>query len=481
MISFKHTKHSNKIILQCQDKDIFNNIREHFSIKNTGASFARRKFGGRSFSIKDRKYAITPTGKFDIGLFYEIEKYIIDKQIVSDVTIDDSVTNLLKIGKSYEVHTRFNKQLRDYQIDVIDKALKLGWGTCVLGTGAGKTLVTAALIENYYLNSNNKNTFKCLVVVPDLGLVTQTYNEFLESGISFSVSQWTGKKQPDFECNVIICNMGILQSQFSQNEWITFVDLLIVDEAHKIKSDNKVSKIISSIKTPNRYGFTGTLPEDDYEKWFIMGKLGPVIYEKSSFELRSESYLTNVDIKIIKLVYNKPAIPKITDSKYRNELEFLYTNKSRNMFIQKLCNKLNYNTLILVNHINHGEYLYDLIKSTSSKQVFFIRGAVEVEERERIKQLMEKFDNIICIAISAIFSTGVNIHNIHNIMFVAGGKSFIRTVQSIGRGLRLNSNKEKLVIYDICDDLKYSTQHSLKRKDIYIKEKINYIQKTILI
>ena len=212
-----------------------------------------------------------------------------------------------------------------------------------------------------------------------------------------------------------------------------------------------------------------------------MGKLGPVIYEKSSFELRSESYLTNVDIKIIKLVYNKPAIPKITDSKYRNELEFLYTNKSRNMFIQKLCNKLNYNTLILVNHINHGEYLYDLIKSTSSKQVFFIRGAVEVEERERIKQLMEKFDNIICIAISAIFSTGVNIHNIHNIMFVAGGKSFIRTVQSIGRGLRLNSNKEKLVIYDICDDLKYSTQHSLKRKDIYIKEKINYIEKTILI
>lgn len=481
MISFKHTKQSNKIILQCQDKDVFNNIREHFSIKNTGASFARRRFGGRSFSISDRKYAITPTGKFDIGLFFEIKKYIIEKQIVSDVVVDDSVISLLKIGKSCEVYTKFNKQLRDYQVDVISKALQLGWGTCVLGTGAGKTLVTAALIENYYLSSNNKNTFKCLVVVPDLGLVTQTYNEFLESGISFSVSQWTGKKQPNFECNVIICNMGILQSQFNQNEWIKFVDLLIVDEAHKIRSDNKVSKIISNIKTPNRYGFTGTLPEDDYEKWFIIGKLGPVIYEKSSFELRSESYLTNVDIKIIKLVYDRPNIPKITESKYRNELEFLYTNRDRNTFIQKLCNKLNYNTLILVNHISHGECLYELIKSTSSKQVFFIRGAVEVEERERIKQLMEKFDNIICIAISAIFSTGVNIHNIHNIMFVAGGKSFIRTVQSIGRGLRLNSNKEKLVIYDICDSLRYSTQHSLKRKDIYIKEKINYIEKTILI
>lgn len=481
MISFSANKQKSKLLIHCQDKDIFNDIREHFSIKNSGASFARKKLKGRGFYISDRKYVITPTGQFDIGLFNEIKQYIIKQQIVTNVEVSDDVYKLLNAGCDNDIFTDFAKDLRDYQLEVISRAIKIGWGTCVLGTGAGKTLTTAALIENYYRNSKNKQTFKCLVIVPDLGLVTQTYNEFLESGITFSVTEWTGKKQPNLDCNVVICNMGILQSKFKEQEWIKYVDLLIVDEAHKMKSDNKVSKIISEIKTRNRYGFTGTLPEDNYEKWFIIGKLGPVIYEKNSSELRAQNYLTNVDVKILKLQYSLPVIPKITESAYRNELEYIYQHKIRNIFIQKLCDKLENNTLILVNHIVHGECLYNLLKTHLKKQVFFIRGEVAVEERERIKQLMENNDNVVCVAISAIFSTGVNVRNIHNIMFVAGGKSFIRTVQSIGRGLRLHNNKEKLVIYDICDDLKYSLQHNEKRKLIYNKEKINYTEKLITI
>lgn len=481
MILFKSNKQGTKLIIECHDKDIFNNIREHFSIKNDGATFARKKSNGRRIFIADRKYAITPTGQFDIGLFNEIKNYIINQQFVTNVKVEDSVYKLINVGFQTEIYTNFTKQLRDYQLEVVTRAVNKGWGTCILGTGAGKTLTTAALIENYYRNSNNKQTFKCLVIVPDLGLVSQTYEEFLESGISFSVTQWTGKKQPDLDCNVIICNMGILQSKFKESEWVKYVDLLIVDEAHKMKSDNKVSKIISEIKTRNRYGFTGTLPEDIYEQWFILGKLGPKIYEKNSSDLRKQNYLTNVDVKIIKLQYALPVIPNITDSAYRNELEYIYNHKIRNTFIQKLCEKLSNNTLILVNHIAHGEYLHEILQKQDKKQVFFIRGEVEVEERDSIKQLMEKNDNIVCIAISAIFSTGVNIRNIHNIMFVAGGKSFIRTVQSIGRGLRLHHNKEKLVIYDICDDLKYSTQHNEKRKQIYTDEQINYTEKIVMV
>lgn len=481
MIEFLTNKQKTKLILKCYDKDVFTDIREHFSIRNANAKFARKKFGNRGFHIPDRKYAITPTGQFDIGLFYEIKSYIIQQQIVTNIDIGEDVLNLLNSGTTKDIYTNFSLQLRDYQSEVLRRAMKTGWGTCVLGTGAGKTLTTAALIENYYRNCNNKNTFKCLVIVPDLGLVTQTFNEFKESGITFTLSEWTGKKQLDTSANVVICNIGILQTQFKDNEWVKFVDLLIVDEAHKIKSDNKVSKIIADIKTRNRYGFTGTLPEDNYEKWFIIGKLGPVIFEKNSSELRSQNYLTNVEVKILKLQYSLPVIPKITESAYRNELEYIYSHRVRNAFIQKLCDKINNNTLILVNHIVHGEYMYDLLSKELNKQVFFIRGEVEVEERERIKQIMENNNDVVCIAISAIFSTGVNIKNIHNIMFIAGGKSFIRTVQSIGRGLRLHENKDKLVIYDICDDLKYSSQHNEKRKQIYIKEKINYIEKVVMI
>lgn len=481
MITFSVNKQKNKLLIQCEDKDIFSDIREHFSVQNHGASFARKKLKGRGFYIPDRKYAITPTGQFDIGLFNSIKQYIIKQQISTNVEINDDVLRILNPGCNNDIFTNFTKDLRDYQLEVVDRAIKTGWGTCVLGTGAGKTLTTAAIIENYYRNSKNKQTFKCLVIVPDLGLVTQTYNEFLESGITFSLSEWTGKKHPNLDSNVIICNMGILRSKFKEHEWIKYIDLLIVDEAHKMKSDNKVSKIISDIKTRNRYGFTGTLPEDNYEKWFIIGKLGPVIYEKSSSELRAGNYLTNVEVKILKLLHNFPIIPKVTESAYRNELEYIYQHKIRNMFIQKLCNKLENNTLILVNHIVHGECLYNLLKNHLKKQVFFIRGEVEVEERERIKQLMENNDDVVCIAISAIFSTGVNVRNIHNIMFVAGGKSFIRTVQSIGRGLRLHNNKDKLVIYDICDNLQFSDRHNVKRKQIYSKEKINYTEKLITV
>ena len=158
----------------------------------------------------------------------------------------------------------------------------------------------------------------------------------------------------------------------------------------------------------------------------------------------------------------------------------MYAHENRNIFIGQLSNKLNNNTLILVNHIIHGENLLEVVKNAcTNKKIFFIRGDVEIEEREKIKKLMENSNDVICIAISAIFSTGVNIKNLHNILFVSGGKSFIRTVQSIGRGLRLHKDKSKLIIIDLSDNLHYGNKHSEKRKQIYNSEKIAYTEKDI--
>lgn len=480
MITFDYTKTNRKLIIKCDDRNFYENLREHFSVEDKNASFVQRRFNSRRIKLPTRKYAITPTGLCDLGLFWEIKKYLIANQITDNVSYTEKFKEAINCGSSKPIFKDFTLKLRDYQEEVIEKAIKNGWGTCVLGTGAGKTLTTAALIENYYKNSPNPDTFKCIMIVPDLGLVQQTYDEFLSSGVTFKLTRWTGNNKPDNTSNVVICNIQILLSQFKNNEWVKYVDLLVVDECHKVKSSNEISKIISAIKTGNRYGFTGTLPEDNLDKWFIIGKLGPVLYEKSSHDLRLESYLTNVEVKILNLNYKESLIPNITDSEYRNELNFIYTHEKRNKFIGQLSNKLNNNTLILVNHIIHGENLLEIVKNTCTyKQVFFIRGDVEIEEREKIKKLMEDSDNVICIAISAIFSTGVNIKNLHNILFVSGGKSFIRTVQSIGRGLRLHKNKSKLIIIDLCDNLKYGNQHSEKRKQIYNAEKIAYTEKDI--
>ena len=475
MLTFDYKPSNRKIQLRTDDTDLFERIREHFSVENEGARFAR--YRGR-FAAR-RKYAITGTGACEVGLYWEIRQYLINNQIKIDVEVTDKLQKILKVGRNIELYKDFTLTLREYQEDVIKRALKLGRGTCVLGTGAGKTLTTAALIENYFQSCPDKDTFKCVVLVPDLGLVTQTYEEFINSGTTFKLTKWTGKTKPDLTANVVICNIGIVQSQFDTNDWLKYVDLLIVDECHKIKASNKISKIVSKITTHNKYGFTGTLPENNLDKWSIIGKLGPVIYEKTSYELRLEDYLANVNVKVLNLEYNAP--PRyLSDNAYREELDFIYESDFRNSFLAKLCGKLDNNTLILVNHIKHGELLKVYLDTLTNKQVYFIRGEVEIEEREKIKKIMEKDANVVCIAISAIFSTGVNIKNLHNIIFASGGKSFIRTVQSIGRGLRKHASKNKLIIFDICDRLRYGIRHCEKRKEIYDNEKIKYSETNIV-
>jgi superfamily II DNA or RNA helicase len=479
MIVLDYLPSKNKLIIKCENEKTFSLLREHFSVVDKNSSFKQNRFKRYGVKIPSRKYCITPTGQCDIGLYEELNNYFIEKQIVEKISITPLLQSALNIGKQWLLNNNLNIQLRDYQKEVVQKAITAGCGTCVLGTGAGKTFVTAALIESFHLNASRKSTFKCLMVVPDIGLVEQTYNEFQKSGITAHITKWSGANTLDINANIIICNIQILQSQLAENNWIKHVDLLVIDECHKIRPDNKISKIITTIKTRHKYGFTGTLPEDAYDRWFIIGKIGPVLYKKSSYELRTENFLSNVEIKILRLNYSNNFIPKTDKSEYRSELNFIHNCDKRNTIIQRLCHKLTSNTLILVNHIIHGEILFNKLSPLTDKQVFFIQGEINVEERERIKQIMEKDSNVICIAISAIFSTGVNVTNIHNIIFAAGGKSFIRTVQSIGRGLRLHNQKKRLLIIDIYENLKYSIRHQLNRQNIYITEKIQYTEKVI--
>ena len=274
--------------------------------------------------------------------------------------------------------------------------------------------------------------------------------------------------------NCIIANRGILQSQFESNDWIKNVDVLVVDECHTIKKSNKISKMVGKIITNNKFGLTGTLPDNKPDEWNILGKLGKVIYDKDSYELRLESYLTNVDIKIIDVSYKDKPLYVSGGNNFKTELDFIYDNSFRNNVIANISKKFNNNSLILVNHLAHGDALYDKLSLINGKQVYFVKGEVEVEERDKIKKIMETNSNVVCIAMTSIFSTGINIKNIHMIMFASGGKSFIRTIQSIGRGLRLHESKNKLTIIDICDKLRYGIRHNDKRKEIYNSEKINY-------
>jgi len=347
----------------------------------------------------------------------------------------------------------------------------------VVATAGGKKLTIANLIENIF-NNSNKESFRCLVVVPDLGLVNQTNSDFHDYGVSFNHSKWTGKNKLNLRSNIIIANMGILQSDKTDLSWIDNIDLLIVDEVHKIRRDNKINKIIKRIRTPHKFGFTGTMPEDDIDQWNIIGKIGPVLYEKNSYQLRSEDYIANVGVQILKMEYI--AEPERGDrsnpsDRYRKELDFLMENKFRNNTISNISKKINNNALILIDYIKHGQLLYDHIsENCPDKKCYFIRGDVEVEDRDKVRALMELADNVIVVAISKIFSTGINIKNLHYIVFAGGGKAKVKIVQSIGRGLRLHKDKSRLIIIDIADQLHYGYRHMIKRIGLYKKEKIKY-------
>jgi superfamily II DNA or RNA helicase len=485
MIEIKFEK--NQAQLTC---DFLDEIREHFSVKNEAASFMR-KYGR---FIPQRTYAITPTGKFEPCLFFEIQKYLINRQYTGEIKFGDEFkhectpapTRWLDLPNFKLDPYPLSLQLRDYQEEITRTCLNRGRGTVVLATAGGKTLTMASVLSNIWA-ANNK--FKCIIIVPDLGLVEQTFNDFSSYKVPFSVCRWTGSHSIDNDTinstNVIVANLGILQSKNSDLTWIENVDVVVVDEVHKIRRGNEINKLFKKIKTPVRFGFTGTMPEGPLDQWNIIGKIGPIIYEKSSYELRLENYVSNVSVQIVRISYNRdPFRDAIHDvsatDRYRAEQSFLISNTFRNNFLAKLSCGLNKNALILIDYIEHGENIYNAVKTTCpNKHVYFIRGEVEIDEREKVKKLMEERDDVVVVAISKIFSTGINIKNLHYIIFAGGGKAKIKIVQSIGRGLRLHKDKDKLIIVDIADNLKYGQSHMDKRIKLYEKENINFAIKEI--
>ena len=478
-VEIDYSINNNRCLIKTDNSVLLNEIREKFSVPNKAAAY-QSKFAPR------RLYSITPAGKFESGLLSDVIKTIKESAPTCKISFTSEVKEIIDCGFSDDlIFLDNNLELRYYQEEILKNALKGGKGVCVLGTGGGKTLTIATLIHNIINKTKGGKDFRCLLLVPDRGLVQQTYSDFEEYNVPFTFCRWTSQYKLDTNVNVVIASNQIVQSQFDDHSWIEHVDLVVIDEAHKVKHKNKIGKLISKIYTNNKYGFTGTLPEEQMDRWSIIGKTGPVYYEKGSNELREEGFLTSAEVKILKIEYKKKPKTYFKDdeftstARYKAELDFLYESEYRNKIIKQVSSNFKNNILILVNHIAHGEILLDTLNNISDREVHFVQGSVEVDDREKIKKSMENNNGVICIAMSSIFSTGINIKNIHMIIFASGGKAFIRLVQSIGRGLRKHHSKDKLIIIDLADQLHYGISHLTKRLEIYRKENIPFNISTI--
>ena len=439
-------------------------IRNHFSCENKNARHMRRK----GYFVADRFYSITPSGRFDIGLFFPIYKYMKEVLGLDDICVDKELlkkTNPIQSDIEIEY---LDYEPRDYQKEMCEKAFKFGRGIFEVATGGGKTYGMAVICHNLI---KNKIAKKILVIEPDLGLVEQVYDEFQKSGVKNYVKKYTGEHDFDGDCEIVIANMGVLNARGTEK--IDDCDAILMDEAHKYKRGNKINKILDKMDASIRFGFTGTLPDEKENVLCIEGKIGPVIYKKTSVDLKE--YLSSAICNVIELNYeNEPEwLPPDDLKRYRQEYQFLVENNSRNKIISTLSCNLQNNTLVLIDRIQHGLELENILERTcENKKVFFIRGNVDVESRNEIRKLMESKNDVICIAISSIFATGVDIRNLHNIILANAGKAKIRLLQSIGRGLRLHPNKQKLMLIDLADQLYYGKKHFDKRMEIYNKEEI---------
>jgi superfamily II DNA or RNA helicase len=340
-------------------------------------------------------------------------------------------------------------------------------------TASGKSFIIY-LLTRYY-------NAKTLIIVPTTSLVSQLYSDFADYGFdsNTNVHRVFGGQDKQTDRPITISTWQSIYKL--DKKYFEQFDVIIGDEAHLFKAKSLTSIMSKLSKTKYRFGFTGTLDGTQTHKLVLEGLFGRVRQVTTTAKLIEEKHLAEFQIKAIILKYPDIIRQGLRTADYQTEIDFLVRFGPRNRFIKNLVLSLEQNTLILFQFVEkHGEVLYDMITKETDRPVYFVSGKVEGEEREEIRKIVEKSNNAIIVASSGTFSTGVNIRNLHNIIFSSPSKSKIKNLQSIGRGLRKSETKEIATLYDIADDLtwknrkNYTILHFVERMKIYNEEQFNY-------
>jgi superfamily II DNA or RNA helicase len=362
---------------------------------------------------------------------------------------------------------------RKYQVEGVYDALRHNRKLLISPTASGKSLMIYSLVR-YYVDKGQK----ILLVVPTTSLVEQMYKDFEDYGWdadSYCHRIYAGKDKTNEHPVTITTWQSVYKLERS---FFEDYNVVIGDEAHLFKSKSLVSIMTKLHHAKYRFGFTGTLDGTQTHKWVLEGLFGPSYKVTKTDELMKQGHLSKLDIQCLVLKH-----PPQKFEVYNDEIEYLISHEQRNKFITNLTLDLKGNTLVLYSRVEaHGAVLYEKINNSKrvDRKVFFVHGGVNAEERELIREITERENNAIIVASYGTFSTGINIKNLHNVIFASPSKSRIRNLQSIGRVLRKGNNKVKATLYDISDDCthnsrkNYTLNHFIERIKIYNEENFNY-------
>jgi superfamily II DNA or RNA helicase len=469
----------NEIYLKVEtEPHIHQELFEYFTFDVPGAMFMPQ-YRSKYWDGKIRLYS-NHTGEIYVGLLDKIVAWA--KNCEYSVEFKDNKfyglpfeeNEMISIeGVSDYMKSISKHEPRDYQVNAVYDALKYNRKLLISPTASGKSLMIYSIVRYFVEKEGN-----ILLIVPTTSLVEQMYKDFEDYGWNaeeYCHKIYSGKEKSTNKNVVITTWQSIynLPRSFFEN-----FDVVIGDEAHQFKSKSLVSIMTKMDNTKYRFGFTGTLDGSQTHKWVLEGLFGPSYKVTQTKELIEKGYLSKLQIKVLLLKHNQHQF-----NEYEEEIQYLITHDKRNKFIKNLSLDLKGNTLILFNRVEtHGQPLYEMINSSATKdrKIFFVYGGVDAEEREKVREITENENDAIIVASYGTFSTGINIKNLHNIIFASPSKSRIRNLQSIGRVLRKGENKNQAVLYDIADDITYKSKknytlnHLIERIKIYNEEKFNY-------
>lgn len=476
------------VSLQIDTEDsIHYELNDYFTFETPNAKFSPA-FRARRWDGKTRLYSIK-THKLPAGLVLQLVQFCNDRDI--KIKLDSSVQkpedqNVLDYVKNLPIHAHGNPiEFRDYQLDAIQYASSSKRALIESPTSSGKSLILYGLARHQL--SQKK---KVLIIVPTVGLVTQLFNDF--GMYSSKDSDWDTDHHTvhtifsgmEKESKAPI-TISTWQSIYNMpKSFFDKFDAVYCDEVHLAEAKS-IRGILNKLSNcHHRVGLTGTLKDGKVHRLVLEGLFGPVKKMTTTKKLMENKTVSELLIHCCLLKHTREEKELVMgESDYNFEIDQIISNKKRNEFILNIPKKYKGNTLILFSFVDkHGKPLYELAKKKYPKRnVYFVDGSVSKEEREDIRQRVEKEDGSIIIASYGTFSTGISIKRLHNLIFASPSKSKIRVLQSIGRQLRIADDKEKAHLFDIVDDYSlskskpnYAVKHFIERLKYYAKEGFDY-------
>jgi superfamily II DNA or RNA helicase len=472
-----HKLNESYIKIECE-KHFAQELNEYFSFRVPGYQFTpaykNKLWDGyiKLFSLRDfNLYA---------GLIPYVEKFCKERNYTLEIDPKLNLTENFSINEAQEFVTSLNVpfEVRDYQLKSFVHAIRNKRMLLVSPTASGKSFIIYNIIR-YLMEMDYK---RGLLIVPTTSLVEQMYKDFESYGFDsekYCHRQYSGKEKHTNKFLTITTWQSIYKND---SEYFHQFDFVLGDEAHLFKAKSLTTILSNCINADYRIGCTGTLDGTQTHRLVLEGLFGPVYQSTTTAELIEQNHLASFKIKCLVLKYPEEVCKTARSWDYNQEIDYIVKNDKRNEFIKNLALSLKGNTLILFQLVEkHGKELHRIVKQNAqNRHTFFVFGGTDVEIRESVREITEKENNAIIVASYGTFSTGVNIRNLHNIIFASPSKSRIRNLQSIGRGLRKGDNKEEATLFDIADDFRigkftnFTLKHFVERCKIYDEEKFTY-------